>query len=244
VPYDGWYDSGGEASRRAAADREHQQREQADADRAAYVREWPAAVRAAEGGDVTAMRRVGELNAQRHNQKIIICTKMPSGVGAYFDWSTNTAYVPPMNDCETLAIWLHEQAHGAAGPCPQIEPHRRDPSVRAWWCCLACETAAWKIAAETVPFSREMFARLQGSLSHYRRQTPGSFEAVAALDRVSGTVFLAESRLTHLKRRMREERQASVNADIERDRIRARIQFDRESHAFNERMRMRQESRR
>ena len=147
--------------------------------------------RAVETGSIVAMRKMIEFLAEKYRFTVETRTRMPAGAAAYANWRTRKIVVPPITDEETFAVNLHEIGHILQGQCPNREPHRVDPSVREWWHCLECESDAWRRALRLAPFSKEMFARLQSSLRHYRRTTPGSAEAKQRLDQVAGTVMWA-----------------------------------------------------
>jgi hypothetical protein len=128
--------------------------------------------RAIDRGDVAAMRETAGIVQHLYGFRVEESSQISAAVTAYFNWGNKTATVPPITDAESFAVRLHEFGHGIAGDCTNREPHRRDPTVRDWWMCLACENAAWAAAAALVPFGRPMWARLHSSLGWYRQRTP------------------------------------------------------------------------
>jgi hypothetical protein len=125
---------------------------------------------------------------------------MPPGASAYADWRTRTITCPPVCDAESFAVALHECGHLIAGVC-RGEGHYRDPAVRAWHHCLACERLAWSHAirlSRPIPWSRVMQARLRRSLEIYRRQTPAWPRVKAEAARLT----LERSRLEEMQARL------------------------------------------
>jgi hypothetical protein len=143
-------------------------------------------------------KRLIEALAQRQKITIEWRERMPVGAAAFANWRKRLIVIPPIgvnHDIDVdLAIALHEMGHIRAGACTNREPHRRDPQVRDWWHCIACETAAWREGMTLYPFTREMFARLQQSLRTYRSKTPAPTEAIAALDRLKGNLTWHEDK--------------------------------------------------
>lgn len=147
------------------------------------------------------MRRVAEIVTAGHGHRIEY-----RNVSAYFVWPKGPIVAPEITGMDSLALVLHEDGHGVAGVCPQREPHRRDLSVRDWWHCIACETAAWRAALDAVPFTLPMFRRLQSSLRSYRAVTPASSAALAELDRlISFTATFAVPRQRKVEAQQRRE---------------------------------------
>jgi len=141
---------------------------------------------------VAAMNTAVALLAERHQLKVDVRAVMPEGAVAFAHWQTRTIVIPPIVDSVSFATALHEIGHVLQGACPDREPHRRDRSDHAWWCCVACEADAWRRALTLAPFSRRMFSDLQQSLRIYRRKTPASAEALHELDRIAGSRLWAE----------------------------------------------------
>ena len=170
---------------------------------------------AVERDDVEAMRLVAEIVRAKYGFRVEERTVMPFGVAAFFDSRTRTAVVRPITNEETFASRLHEFGHGIVGPCPQREPHRIDPTVRDWWNCIACETAAWRAALDLVPFTLPMFQRLQASLGTYRRTTPAGPAALRELDTlVSFRQTYAEPTQRKVETAVRREWLAQVQAEL------------------------------
>ena len=175
----------------------------------------PALAKRAEQGDVQAMRETAQLLATHYQIRLV---ESPTGDRnmAAFRHGERVALIAPIVDLDTLAIALHEMGHGIEGDCPNRGEHyaERNGNVVA---CLACETAAWRAALDAVPFSREMFARLQDALASYRSTTPGTAAARAALDETTSTRMYMGAKQRHLTLAMRRERQQRVEAEVARD---------------------------
>ena len=133
---------------------------------------------------------------------------------AYANWKTQSYMAPPFIDEESCALGYHEQAHVVelldSGGCPNDGVHhRRDASVREWWNCIGCETAATARALSWAPFTRSMFDRLACGLQSYRLMTPGSQRSIERLDRLAGTI-------TFYQHQSRWRRWFDRMADVER----------------------------
>jgi hypothetical protein len=171
-------------SDRELAAREQRAREAAAAKaaiEAARKAELAAVIPRAERGDLEAMRRVADLLNDAFGFRPIEYRQQITDASAYFTWPKGPAVCLPITDEVTFAVVLHELGHGVAGRCPGREPHRPDPTVKRWFHCLECETAAWTEAMKMVTFSLPMFRRLQWSQRTYRDMTPAGPEALEAL---------------------------------------------------------------
>ena len=118
----------------------------------------------------------------------------------YANWRRRRIHTPHICSEANAATAYHEFGHVIAGGCPNDgKVHRRDPSVTAWWHCLACEVLATRKALELAPHTRPMFDRLARGLRSYRRGTPGPTREIETLDRLAGTLSFAEHQQRWLK---------------------------------------------
>jgi hypothetical protein len=139
---------------------------------------------------------------------------MPSGVAGYANWQRGEAVCRPITDEASAAVVIHELGHLVAGDCPNEEPHRRDTKVTDWWHCIACETEATRIALQLVPCTAAMHERLAQSLKAYRRSTPASPSAIAALDRLTNPLARLEGKQARVRQQHRLEQHAMWKEEL------------------------------
>lgn len=119
---------------------------------------------AREGDRLEGYRRHLSLLAQRNRTTI----RHHASDGGHAYWYSRTYYAPYPSDEAKAAVGYHERAHIIEGSCPNDGTvHRRDPGVREWSNCVACETAATRRALSLAPFTRGMFDRLARGLRSY-----------------------------------------------------------------------------
>ena len=173
-------------------------------------------LRAAEGGDMAAMRQVVALLAEKHNITIKILATMPPGVGAYAQWHKRAIVIQEIVDAAGFATALHEIGHVIAGKCTGRAPHQPDPRVQRWHHCLACENAASEIALTLAPFSRSMHAEIARGLKAYRRSTPGPASEVARLDRLASGITYCRAKQGRVRMQLRHDMVKQWRAEAEK----------------------------
>jgi hypothetical protein len=133
---------------------------------------------------------------------VTVVWRLPSqfskGTAAYADWTTRTIHVPVISAGaeDHFAAALHEHGHAVTGPCSG-SGHYVDERTSDQHRCIACETAAWRIALFRLAPAGTLdlvHRRLRDSLRTYRDTTPATGEAIRALEQLRDVTALTEAK--------------------------------------------------
>jgi len=149
-------------------------------------RESPALIRRLERGDWAAATALVDLQARRHDIKVIwrAPSAMPKGAAAYAHPEERSVHVPLIAGVEQLATVHHELGHVLAGPCTRTAPHHQ--LVEGGFShCAFCETLAWRHALEDFapePFLTAYHAHAARALELNRKRCRMTTDALGLLD--------------------------------------------------------------